>query len=118
MRGLQTGNPDELHLITSFPGTLEDEAAVHHHLRKERVRGEWFDGSLTKAFVADALAHGADALPAPPEPKPKRSWRMKGEASDIVVRKVEPSPVSDEERLANEIEYVNRGLGLPLEWKP
>lgn len=118
IRSLQTGNPDQLHLITEFPGTPGEEASVHHHLRKERVRGEWFDGEATKAFVAAALENGRDALPDPPAPKPKRSWRMKGEASEITVRKVKPNPVSDEERLANEIEYVNRGLGLPAGWKP
>ena len=75
-------------------------------------------GTISRLARAVNVAILESALPAPPEPKPKRSWRMKGEASDIVVRKVEPSPVSDEERLANEIEYVNRGLGLPLEWKP
>lgn len=112
IRGLQTGNPDQLHLITSIPGTLEEETRIHRHLRKERVRGEWFDGEATRAFVAEVLEFGREALP-PVEPvKPKRAWRIKSEASEVIVRMVEPNPLSDEERAAAEKDYMDAGLFL------
>lgn len=43
LRGLQTGNPDEL-VLRGFirNGSEELERALHHKFRKFRQRGEWF----------------------------------------------------------------------------
>jgi hypothetical protein len=39
---LQIGCPDMLVLLASVSGGAKEEAFLHHHLRRHRVRGEWF----------------------------------------------------------------------------
>lgn len=40
---LQSGSPLALHLLGTFGGGAELEAALHGHFADHRVRGEWFD---------------------------------------------------------------------------
>lgn len=39
---LQSGNPHRLELMASVAGTRSDESMLHHMMRKDRHRGEWF----------------------------------------------------------------------------
>lgn len=39
---LQVGNPEPLHVIRTWPGTLRHEAAAHFVLRSVARGGEWF----------------------------------------------------------------------------
>ena len=41
-RELQTGNHEELNLITEIPGGKDREDTIHNDLRSYRYRGEWF----------------------------------------------------------------------------
>lgn len=49
---LQTGSPETLHLLGSFPGTQADEQRLHRQLAAQRLHGEWFRrcGSVVDAF--------------------------------------------------------------------
>ena len=49
LRELQTGNPERLRLLTSAPVAGDKECLIHHHLRDERMAGEWFRPT-TKAW--------------------------------------------------------------------
>jgi hypothetical protein len=40
---LQTGNPVELHLLRTVPGTARLESLLHQRLAPFRLRGEWFE---------------------------------------------------------------------------
>jgi hypothetical protein len=42
LAGLQTGNPRQLHMIASRPGTEEDERRLHARYIDHNVLGEWF----------------------------------------------------------------------------
>lgn len=54
---LQTGNPQELKLLSATPSQRELERAIHDFLRPDHVRGEWFRGPLVAVALAklDAL---------------------------------------------------------------
>jgi len=39
---LQTGNPEQLVVLHTFPGQRDLESALHATLREHRIRGEWF----------------------------------------------------------------------------
>ncbi len=51
LKGLQTGHPDNLRILFTFPGNPEDEKAMHETLNAHRLRGEWFKPS-TEVFSA------------------------------------------------------------------
>jgi hypothetical protein len=40
---LQTGNPRELRIIASLPGSRATEAVFHQRFADRRIRNEWFD---------------------------------------------------------------------------
>src|SRR5262245_1596456 len=40
LKGLQTGSPDKLELLKTWPGTMDDEKRIHRCLRKFRKHGE------------------------------------------------------------------------------
>src|SRR5574343_1463671 len=42
VEALQTGNPNPLQLLASFPGTRPDEANLHARFASARIAGEWF----------------------------------------------------------------------------
>ena len=46
---LQVGNAEELRVVLAFPGTTQQEAALHKRLQRFRIHGEW--------FIAEALDH-------------------------------------------------------------
>lgn len=54
MAMLQTGNPEQLMLLSTVSGGRDLESALHFHLASERVRGEWFkpSGAVFAAMVA------------------------------------------------------------------
>jgi hypothetical protein len=39
---LQTGSPEELHVVATVPGTKTDEAALHRRFKGQHARGEWY----------------------------------------------------------------------------
>lgn len=47
---LNTGNPYEIHLLFTLPGSLAREKQLHEEYKKHRIRGEW--------FAADVLEFG------------------------------------------------------------
>lgn len=67
MAGLQTGRPEELHLLLAFTGTRVEEGRLHARLAPYRVRGEWFkpDPAVLKSIevlrswaIKEGLCHG------------------------------------------------------------
>lgn len=40
---IQTGNPNQLSIVHTVPGTREDEKSFHKLFEKHRQSGEWFD---------------------------------------------------------------------------
>lgn len=54
---LQTGNPQELHLLLVFPGGKEVERECHRRLSGASVRGEWFFGETADAFLDEFSRH-------------------------------------------------------------
>jgi hypothetical protein len=70
---LQTGSVEPLVLLTSAPGSRDDERALHRRFASCRIRNEWFhptDDLL--ALVQDIIRTGAlpalEAIPAPARP--------------------------------------------------
>lgn len=134
---LQTGNPDELHLLASFPGTQADELALHRYLRDERIRGEWFEGELTEQVVDWAKMcqrvhrKRGVCLAVPEHEAPIKHvglrsvgygmkighrWRDKPERpAEVVVRFVDPSPPTEEEKARSAADYLALGLIPSLE---
>lgn len=134
---LQTGNPDELHLLASFPGSQAHETALHRYLQAERIRGEWFEGELTEQVVAWAkmcqrVHRKRGVCLAVPEHEASvkhiglrsvgyamrigHRWRDKPEKpAEVVTRFVEPSPPSEEEKAQAAAKYLSLGLVPSLE---
>lgn len=101
---LQTGNPDELHLIHVVPGDARLERHFHGRLRGDKVRGEWFYGpkvgvflsyvaDLAQRMVDDHKLTGAEPdyrlhidLPGP---RPKRP------VHEVKVRQAKPGELDD-----------------------
>lgn len=54
---LQTGNPQELHLLIVFPGSQAAERECHRRLKSASVRGEWFFGEVADDFLASLARH-------------------------------------------------------------
>ena len=56
LKGLQTGCPNKLSLITSFNGNYEHEKRIQEHLKKYKTRenGEWFE--LTFGLLVEKLS--------------------------------------------------------------
>jgi hypothetical protein len=55
MRNMQAGNPFEIELLASFPGTYALETAIHHALQPLRQRGEWFEQGDDLTTVLDLV---------------------------------------------------------------
>lgn len=54
LQTLQTGSPDWLSLIASWPGSRQDEKRIHQQFRVDRSHGEWFRGSRSLLkFIAE-----------------------------------------------------------------
>ena len=53
-RAIYTASPErcELLLMISVPNEIAAEQAMHHHFRKHRCNGEWFDINFASAFRA------------------------------------------------------------------
>lgn len=71
---LQTGNHLDLRVLASFPGTLEDEAALHRRFAILRIRGEWFMDAreqITRGFgpTEDDCPVGTEVLGVADAPK-------------------------------------------------
>jgi hypothetical protein len=58
MRHMQTGCPEQLHLLGTHPGGQERERQYHAFLAEHRERGEWFRPT---AEVLAAVPGGDDA---------------------------------------------------------
>lgn len=60
LKALQTGSPVELQIITSHPGTMEDERSLHQRFADYCVGGEWFEIPETVfAHLKQALVDSA-----------------------------------------------------------
>ena len=55
-RELQTGNHEELNLITEIPGGKDREDTIHNDLRSYRYRGEWFRATSAVLAYIDKVA--------------------------------------------------------------
>lgn len=59
LKDLQTGSPDELEGLFTFPGTKQKEKELHRKLHRFRVRGEWFKlddiGSIYNTLYEEML---------------------------------------------------------------
>lgn len=64
---LQTGNPYPLEVVTSWPGTPDDEKRLHGLLEDYRREGEWFE--LTVASLIGLLARYEALSSEPKEPQ-------------------------------------------------
>ena len=58
LRGLQSGNPEPLRLLCTFPGEHEHERLLHSALEATRLHGEWFSWSERLERVIEALKAG------------------------------------------------------------
>src|SRR5262245_44274909 len=61
---LQTATPNELVLLGTVHGGLEDERAYHRHFERHRLHGEWFDGVILPA-VREIIARNPIDRPPP-----------------------------------------------------
>jgi hypothetical protein len=52
MSDMTTGNPYELHLIGTRPGTVRGERKLHRKFKAQHLRGEWFAWSEDLAAEA------------------------------------------------------------------
>lgn len=108
LRTLQTGNPYRFELLYVLPGAHDLEWQLHKRIEPNRTDGgaEWFDGELIPAFLefVDALALRMAAAYQDDGFAP--SWKLlmegrrikgRGKSSDVVVRHIEPFPLSPEE---------------------
>lgn len=134
LKGLQTGNPQELRVLAATPGAAYDEAEFHRHLKFSRVRGEWFEGPMVDVFLdwfhrlsdhrilryaVDHKPPYADYTLPIPDLKPKggrdvskvtvfgHKWRTKSKSSPVSVRRIEPSPLTEEESREHEVRYYD-----------
>ena len=57
---LSTGSPVELSVLWTAPGDQKLEADLHHHFRRQRRHGEWFD--LGYADPAEMVAEVAELM--------------------------------------------------------
>lgn len=64
LKALQTSSPVKLQLVLSFPGTRQDEQALHKRFAEHRMEGEWF--RWCKA-IADYIDEQFDADQTPNE---------------------------------------------------
>lgn len=50
VKTLQTSSPEPLEIIATFPGTMDDERALHARFERLRASGEWFrrEGDLAE----------------------------------------------------------------------
>lgn len=60
MSGLQTGNPEELHIIAKFyfsshKQTAKIEKILHNKFRKMHIRGEWFSNKIRLSLIDDCF---------------------------------------------------------------
>jgi hypothetical protein len=52
MAGMTTGNPYELRILGTRPGTVRDECKLHRKFKNQHLRGEWFAWSEDLAAEA------------------------------------------------------------------
>lgn len=45
LKNIQTANPEEVLLVSIFPGSKSDEKWLHSKFKKYHIRGEWFENS-------------------------------------------------------------------------
>ncbi|MGN6103205.1 MAG: GIY-YIG nuclease family protein [Devosia sp.] len=55
LKGLQTGNPDELTLLGTVPATRDAELVLHRLLRPYCIRLEWYPNNHLTGYLLDAL---------------------------------------------------------------
>lgn len=64
IRTLQTTAPQRLELVRAFPGTVEDERALHARFAAYREQGEWFrrEGEVAEWLTSPLPVHPAPFL--------------------------------------------------------
>jgi hypothetical protein len=50
LKSIQTNSPDELRIIARLPG-IDLEPILHERYAADRIRGEWFDGSVAERVL-------------------------------------------------------------------
>lgn len=66
LRQLQTGNPNQLHLIAAFTGEPKCEAIIHEFFADDRMKGEWFSNQACIIESFKCLAEFSGGLPTIP----------------------------------------------------
>lgn len=129
---LQTGCPYYLQIKYVVPASQTLETWLHRYLRTSRLCGEWFDGPEV-APALERVAEMAEAMvdayhPSKPWPDfadyakwiPMRIRRpeiRKGQRTSLGQRFVEPTPLTEEEKLANLRAHYLRPA-RPIEKRP
>jgi hypothetical protein len=67
---LQIGCPDMLVLLASVPGGAKEESFLHEHLRRHRVRGEWFKPAPEVLDAVESAKQGRFPEPRSYAPSP------------------------------------------------
>lgn len=63
LRGVQCGNPEEVVILKTIPGSRQDEARIHRELAAHHKRGEWFYNTAeVLAYIRTAGAYEYELL--------------------------------------------------------
>ena len=82
LKGLQTGNPQELRLLYVLLGNHRLEWNLHKRIWRNRVRGEWFDGPVIPDFllfvadVAERMVASYEGELKPPDWRDFAEWKQ------------------------------------------
>ncbi len=60
MAGLQTGNPEKLHLLASHEGSTLHEKLLHTRFANYRLEGEWFERLPVELFLSGKIERSLD----------------------------------------------------------
>lgn len=97
LQTLQTGNPQQLSLLVSFPcvgiSAYAAEATIHRYLGSEHVKGEWFQiatddrvvelaATIKKAVTADQHQNQSSRFELPPDAPTTPPCRSSGSRAD------------------------------------
>jgi hypothetical protein len=91
LNALQTGSPERLSLVATFPGSMDLERAIHAMLSGSRMHGEWFDDTEhVRLFVAGVCVSRpmtTEEMAAIPSPLGVTSAELEEIANEIVSRR-------------------------------
>ncbi len=74
LKGLQTSNPLEIEMVSSWPGSWALEQNALLRFEHKKVRGEWFDLDEQDLLELDALLRARDERPKRRGRRPPNYW--------------------------------------------